>query len=119
MKTASSYEARIVLIFGKDRVLYGIFSSLTSAAKVANVRRETVYYACNGSMITSGGFYFRYLDKNIEIDHSDLGTLKLEEYDCLCGEPNRKVYKTRKQEKKYITTSQELNKKSKYENTDC
>lgn len=113
MKTASSYEARIVLVFGRDRILYGIFSSLTAAAKVANIRRETVFYACSGSMITTGGFYFRYLDQNIEIDYSDLGKLKLEEYDCLCGASDRKVYSTRKHEKKYITTSNELNKKSK------
>lgn len=108
MKTSSSYDARLVLVFGKDRNLYGIFGSLTAAAKVTNIRRETVFYACSGSLITAGGFYFRYLNDNVEIKHSDLGTLKLEKYDCLCNEPNRKIYSTRKLEKKYITTSKKL-----------
>ena len=41
--------------------------------------------------MSCGKYYFRYFNDNVEIDLSDVGTLKLEEYDKLCG-VKRRVY---------------------------
>lgn len=61
--------------------------------------------------MSSRGYYFRNLDPSIEITWEDLGILKLEEYDELCG-VNRKLYLTsamsrkgmkyKKKEKQYV-----------------
>lgn len=43
--------------------------------------------------------YFRYLQDDIEVTFEDLGTLRLEEYDQLCG-VKRQLYKTKNMSRK-------------------
>lgn len=82
-----------VLIFNRRRVLTLIAASVNEAAKISNLKPGNISKACLGSIISNGMYYFRYIDAEIEIDLADLGTLRLEEYDKLCG-VQRPIYTT-------------------------
>lgn len=74
-----------VLVFSPLKRFIGYFHSLTAAGTAFKTSNSTIYSACIGRSISSCGLYFRFLAKDIEIEDSDYGTLKLEEYDSMCG----------------------------------
>lgn len=78
-------KARPVLIFNRKKILTLIASSVNEAAKISNLQPGNISKVCTGGLMSIGMYYFRYIDQEIEIDLSDIGTLKLEEYDKLCG----------------------------------
>lgn len=55
---------------------------------------------CNGQLISLGNYYFRYIDEEVELELTDIGSLQLEEYDKLCG-IERAVYATSKMNRKH------------------
>lgn len=97
MGTISSKPCRI-LVFNPLKRLIAIFQSTNAAAKAFSTRLQSIHYACVGTCISCQGYYFRHLPDNIEVSLEDLGTLKLEEYDELCG-VERKVYRTKKMDR--------------------
>lgn len=84
---------RRVLIFNKNRMLTLIAASVNEAARFSNIPATHISRVCRGLIITSNQYYFRYINNDIEMELSDIGTLTLEEYDKLCGE-KRKMYST-------------------------
>lgn len=105
------------MVFNPSKKLIAIFCSANATAKTFCMNVQPIHYACTGECVSSNGMYFRYLDPEIEVTLDDLGTLKLEEYDELCG-VKRKVYKTKsmsragmKYRKHYIITQSNENEK--------
>lgn len=91
---AFNREAKRVLVFNSSKKLVAIVQSTNVAAKMLNMNVQPIHYACVGKCVSSGGYYFRHLFEDIEITIDDLGILKVEEYDQLCG-VERKVYKNK------------------------
>ena len=81
------------LVFNPLKRLVAIVQSNTAAAKIFDAKVQAIHYACNGKCMSCRGYYFRTLDDSVEVTWEDLGTLRLEEYDELCG-VNRKLYNT-------------------------
>lgn len=86
----ASPEKRI-LIFNEFGILIAIVKSIGSASKLSNKMnsKQSISTVCVGKTISAGGLYYRHLDDNIEIDLSDLGTLKIKDYDTLCSEERK------------------------------
>lgn len=106
MESFKDSEAKRILLFNSSKRFVGIFQSSMQAAKALGTHTQSVHNACTGRCIAVGKSYLRHLSDDIEISFDDLGTLKLEEYDELCG-VNRKVYPTNKMTRKgmkYNTT---------------
>lgn len=89
-KSHSSFRhPELVLVFSHTRTLVAIFKSMQCCAEMVGTSVKTVSRACKGVHATAAGFYFRRLHPDVEIDTADLDTLRLEEYDGLCGEQRR------------------------------
>jgi hypothetical protein len=86
-----AWKGKRVLVFNPNKKLIAIFISGFAAARAFNLHTQSINFACTGKMISANNNYFRYEDENVLIDESDLGTLKLQEYDKLCG-VQRKYY---------------------------
>lgn len=97
MKKESSFlkDPKQVLVFNPAGTLIAIIRSVRSAYELTSGNLQAISFACTGRFISTGGFYFRHVDPNVEIEMSDLGTLKIEEYDRLCG-VTRKYHPVRK-----------------------
>jgi hypothetical protein len=88
-------DAKNVLIFNISRqLLIAVVRSLNSAAKLTEGNLQAISFACTGKYIASGGYYFRYVHPDIEININSLNVLKLKEYDRMCGE--KREYYTKK-----------------------
>lgn len=92
-KSLNNTPGKPVLVFNPLKRFVGYFHSLTAAAAAFQVSRPSIHAACAGACISCCGQYFRYLAEDIEIENSDYGTLKLEDYDSMCG-VTRKYYST-------------------------
>lgn len=84
-----------ILVFNPLKRLVAVFHSLSSAASAFDVRPQSIHYVCSGKCITCNNLYFRQLKDGVAVTFEDLGKLKLQDYDRLCG-VERKYYKTRK-----------------------
>lgn len=93
------HEARPVMVFNKKRILTSIASSVNEVAKMLTLHPGNISKVCNGQLISLGNFYFRYIDDKVELELTDIGSLRLEEYDKLCG-VERVVYTTSKMNRK-------------------
>lgn len=82
-------QPKIVLIFNGAEVLIGVMRSLHSAAQFSGGNIQAISFCCSGRYISTGGYYFRYAHPDVEVSFEDLDTLKLKEYDDLCGEIRR------------------------------
>ena len=101
-----------VLVFNPNKTLIAIFSSNFQTARAFGINTQSVHYACNGRIISSYGLYFRYEDKNVEIDGNDLGTLNLQDYDSMCGKTFR-YYPNNKMTRSGLSNKRTKNKKTK------
>ena len=90
MRRSKFKRPKMVLIFNGAQVLIAVTRSLHSAAELTKGNLQSISFCCTGRYVYSGGFYFRHLHDDVEIEMSDLGTLLLQEYDELCGE--KRVY---------------------------
>jgi hypothetical protein len=89
MRKSNYKEPKNVLIFNGTRVLIAIVRSLRSASLLSGSNLQSISFSCTGRYISTGGFYFRHLNADIEVETGDLDNLKLEEYDKLCGVTRR------------------------------
>lgn len=94
MKKVSNQSSIKILVFNPLKRLVGIFQSTRAAAITLGATTQSIHYACTGVTISARNLYFRHLSDEIEVTLDDLGTLRLEEYDQLCG-VERKYYKTK------------------------
>lgn len=94
MVTVIHDNFRTVLVFNTSQKLIAICKSLRAAAELINGSVQAVRFAAIGQTMTSGGFYFRTMNKKVVVDLNDLGRLKLSDYDNACGE-ERKYHKRR------------------------
>ena len=99
MMRKTYHEARPVLVFDKGKILISLAPSLNIAAKMLALRPGNISKVCSGQLISLGGYYFRYIDDNVELEIADFGILPLEEYDKHCG-VERIVYATSKMNRK-------------------
>lgn len=74
-----------VLVFNPLKRLIGFFHSITAVATAFKTTNSSIYQACAGNCISCCGLYLRFLADDIEIENADYGTLKLEDYDDMCG----------------------------------
>lgn len=84
-----------ILVFNLLKRLVAVFNSLSGTASAFGITPQSVHYVCSGKCITCNGLYFRQLKDGVTITFEDLGKLKLQDYDKLCG-IERKYYKTSK-----------------------
>jgi len=78
-------EVNTVLIFEPNFNLIAIASNSYQAAKLTGSYHPSVYMAIRGELKTTNNLYFRLVPPNVEIDISDLYSLKLQEFDRMCG----------------------------------
>ena len=99
--TKSSFKpAKRVLVFDGAGKLVGKVSSLQAVAKMQYIAPQAVSFACSGKYISAGGYYFRHENENVKIEEEDWNTLKLAEYDKLCGE-KRNYHSNKTMSRKY------------------
>jgi len=91
--------AKSVLIFSHNKTLILISSSLYQAAKFGGLHSPDIHKVVSGGGISYNKYYFRYINDDVIIDLSDIGTLKLDEYDKLCG-VTRPLYGTNRMNRK-------------------
>jgi len=91
MRKSTFLEPKKVLIFNRARNLVAIVRSVHSAADLTLCKLAAISFCCIGKYTMTGGYYFRHRNPKVLIETEDLDTLKLEEYDNLCGE-KRKYY---------------------------
>jgi hypothetical protein len=115
MNKFDSGEAKRILVFNPYKKLIAIYHSTLEAAKSLEIHTQSVHYACTGRCIAVKRRYFRHLSNDVEITLEDLGTLRLEEYDDLCG-VERKLYPNSKMERKGFKYSKKQTNKEKNEN---
>ena len=84
-KNLNNKTSSPILVFNPLKRFIGYFQSVTAAATAFKTTNSSIYQACVGPCISSCGLYFRFLAKDIEIEDGDYGTLKLEDYDQMCG----------------------------------
>ncbi|GAB6119662.1 hypothetical protein [Dysgonomonas termitidis] len=89
MRKSKFKEPKNVLIFNGAKVLIGITRSLHAASLLTGGNLQAISFCCLGKYISTGGFYYRHIHPDIEIDLSDLDSLGLEEYDKMCGQERR------------------------------
>lgn len=94
------HKAKSILIFNNRKILVALTASLNETARMTNLKPSNISNACSGKIMSCGKYYFRFIDDKVEIALSDVGTLKLEEYDKFCNKP-RKVYANTKMNRKH------------------
>lgn len=90
----SNKKSCLVLVFNPLKRLIAIYKSVSAVAQCFHTSATNVHLACTGGSISCCGVYLRHLDDKIEITFEDFGTLRLEEYDQMCG-VKRTYYKTK------------------------
>ncbi|CAK7033667.1 MAG: hypothetical protein MEBIL_04085 [Bilophila sp.] len=101
MRRSSFKRPKMVLIFNGAQVLIAVTRSLHSAAELTKGNLQAISFCCTGKYICSGGFYFRHLHPDVEIEVAELGVLQLQDYDALCGE-KRAYYSVRQMAHKRV-----------------
>lgn len=85
LKEGRSLPMQQVLMFDGRKRLCAMFASQYAAAAALKVSKQAMNQAVKGSVITTGGFYFRTYNPNIIVDYTMLGTLRLDDFDEACG----------------------------------
>ena len=88
-------DSKAVLVFNGAQVLVGIMRSLNTVTEYSGGNLQSVSYACSGRYISTGGYYYRFINENVELSLEDIGTLQLKEYDRLCGYDDRRYRSVR------------------------
>lgn len=116
MKNSAFNSPKAVLVFNGSQILIAIARSLHSATELTGGNLQSISFCCTGKYASSGGFYYRHIHPNVEIELSDLGTLQLKEYDQMCGE-KRVYYSAKQMARKRVLVELKMKKQSK-ENED-
>ena len=96
-------EGNTALIFEPNFNLIAIVSNSYQAAKLTGSYQPAVHMAIKGGLKTTNSLYFRSVPPNMEVYISDLYSLKLQEFDQMCG-----------LERSYETPERLLNRAKKY-----
>ena len=89
MRRSVFHKPKPVLIFNGAYVLVGITRSIRSASEISGGNPQAISFACTGRAISAGTFYYRHIQPDIEIEITDLDTLKLQDYDKMCKNERR------------------------------
>lgn len=117
MRNSSFCRPKAVLIFNGAQTLIAITRSLHSAAELTGGNLQSISFCCTGKYASSGGFYFRHIHPDVEIELSDLGTLPLQQYDQMCGE-DRIYYTVKQMARKRALLDKKKKNESKNENNE-
>lgn len=109
-KNSPFRKPKQVLVFNRSQVLIAVVRSLHSAKDLSKGNLQSISFSCTGKYISTGGFYFRHIHPDIEIDLTDLGVLKLQDYDGMCGETDRRYHTVREMTR--MKKQKELNSKT-------
>ncbi len=101
MRKSKFKDPKTVLVFNGARVLIAIVRSLHSASLLSGGNLQAISFCCTGKYVSTGGFYFRHVHPDIEVEIGDLDTLNLEEYDKMCGH-NRRYHTVREMARRRI-----------------
>lgn len=74
-----------VLVFDPKFDLIAIAKNISTAAKLTGSYTVSVWLNVKGDLISTNNLYFRVVPDDIEVDLSDLNSLKLQDFDKLCG----------------------------------
>lgn len=85
MRKSKFKQPKPVLVFNGARVLIAIVRSLHTTSSLIDGNTQAISFCCTGKYVSSSGLYFRHIHPDIEIEVSDLDTLKLDDYDEMCG----------------------------------
>lgn len=99
MRKSKFKEPKTVLVFNGAQVLIAIARSLHSASALSGGNLQAISFSCTGKYISTGGFYFRHVHPDIQIEIGDLDNLKLQDYDEMCG-VKRRYHSVREMAKK-------------------
>lgn len=77
-----------VLVFNGAYVLIAIVRSLHSASELSGTNLQAISFSCTGKYVATGGYYFRHCGA-ADVPSSDVGKLKLQDFDRLCGVTRR------------------------------
>ena len=110
-------EGYTVLIFEPNFNLIAIVSNPYQAAKLTGSYQPSVRMAIKGGLKTTNSLYFRSVPSSVKIDISDLYSLKLQEFDHMCGlnrtyEPPEKLSNRTKKYNKKTTIKKNDKRKS-------
>lgn len=89
MKRSPFHQPKQVLIFNGAYVLIAIARSLRSASEISGSNAQAISFACNGKYISASNLYYRHVHPDIEVEMSDLDTLKIQDYDKMCNVDRR------------------------------
>lgn len=89
MRKSKFKEPKQILVFNGARVLIAIFRSLHSASNFSGKNLQSISFSSTGKYISTGGYYFRHISPEIEIELGDIDTLNLLDYDTMCGEKRK------------------------------
>jgi hypothetical protein len=92
-------EPKTILGFNAYKKLIAIYYSESEAAKLLDTHIQSVHYVCTGRCISVKRQYLRFLSNDVKVSFEDIGVLKLEKYDSLCG-VKRKLYPNSRMERK-------------------
>lgn len=85
LKEGQPLPMQQVLMFDGRKRLCAMFASQYAAAAALKVSKQAMNQAIRGSVITTGGFYFRPYNPSIIVDYTMLGSLNLDDFDEACG----------------------------------
>ena len=87
-----------VLVFNSKKRLVMIGESINQVSKFSSIPPGNISKVCSGKLQTLKGYFFRFTNDEVVVELSDIGKLKIEEYDYLCGEHRviKKVIRKRK-----------------------
>jgi hypothetical protein len=115
MRKSKFKDPKSVLVFNGARVLIAVVRSLHSASTFSGGNLQAISFCCTGKYVSTGGFYFRHVHPNIEIEMGDLDNLKLEDYDEMCG-TNRRYHTVREMARKRELSEKKRKPKNNFKN---
>lgn len=112
MESKSSFKKpKQVLVFNGARILIAMARSLHCLSELTGANLQSISFACTGLYVSANGLYFRHLHPDVLVDASDLNVLKLQEYDKLCGEEDRRYHSVREMARRKKQHEQRIAKK--------
>ena len=84
-----------LLAFDSSYKLIAIFRSVSEAAAMTGLLRQSIVKAAYGEIISVGKKYWRVVPPDLQIEPDDIGALSLFDFDAEMG-IDRKIYATRK-----------------------
>ena len=95
-----------IVAFDASYMLVAIFKSISEAAALTGVIRQSLIKAAYGDIISVNKRYWRVVPPDFQIEPDDIGKLSLFEFDAEIGE-DRKIYGTRKMLKNSVMLESE------------